>query len=188
MSALLTRAPAHDAPDRLDVWARAAIELLCDLEVGRRPRRQVDRLLTPRLAATIAGRWTRRGPRARVLCVRGERTGTDTYEATAVLRRGTRVTALAVRLRRAGGRWWVDRAVRPEDGPLAPPAWWTPWREPDPAPRGAAEWLPAAAAATLPRNARRSLRSKTPGAPDSGTAPRGRPDPAVAGCDAGAGC
>lgn len=105
--------------DLAEAFARVYLEVEC----GRRPSTQALPLLDRRLAAQLEQVWVRPGPPGRVLALTGTRTCADAYEAVAVVRRGARVGALAIRLERRRGRWRVTVATRPEDGPLPEPAY-----------------------------------------------------------------
>lgn len=108
-------------PVRLQDLAATFALLYLEVESGRRPPRQVVRLMDPRLAAQLERIWVRPGEPGQVVSVTGQRTGPASYEAVAVVRRGRRCGALALRLARRGGRWVVAEAIRPEDGVLPDP-------------------------------------------------------------------
>jgi hypothetical protein len=103
--------------DLAEVFARLYLEIEC----GRRRASQAAGILDRRLAAQLAQVWVRPGPPGVLLAVTGARTAADAYEAVAVVRRGPRVGALALRMARRHGRWLVVHASRPEDGPLPEP-------------------------------------------------------------------
>jgi Family of unknown function (DUF6459) len=119
------------APARLGQLAFGFAELFFEVEAGRRPRRHLEPLLTPRLYARLAPFWVRPGAPGRVLRVHAHLVSDDTLEAVVVVRRGERVAALALRLTRVGGAWRVDEASRPEDGVLPEPTVPLPVDEPD---------------------------------------------------------
>lgn len=107
----------------LRALAADVAQLYLEIECGRRPWTQARHVLEPRLAAQLEGVWVRPGTPGRLLAVTGSRTTADVYEAVAVVRRGPRVGAIAIRLVRRADRWLVAEAVRPEDGPLPEPPW-----------------------------------------------------------------
>jgi hypothetical protein len=113
--------PGAPPASRLTELVAGFAQLYLEVECGRRPPRMARRLLDPRLAAQLEGRWVRRGgPPGHLVRVTVVRTSADVVDAVAVVRRGARSGAIAIRLARRHGRWLVTDAVRPEDGP--PPA------------------------------------------------------------------
>lgn len=111
------RLPASETPEALAAdFARLYLEVEC----GRRPARQLARLMDPVLHARLEAIWVRPGPPGRVLALCAQRSETGRVDAVVVVRRGERSGALALTLSRRGGRWLVTTAVRPEDGPLPP--------------------------------------------------------------------
>lgn len=119
-------------PHRLARMARAFAVLFCEAEAGARPRRHVQRLMTPLLVARLTDVWLRPDARVpQVLRVHGRRSAPGMYDVVALVDRGDRITALAFRIRRTGDGWRVDDLVRPEDGPLPEPAYPVPNDEPD---------------------------------------------------------
>ena len=104
--------------------AKAFVLLYLEVEAGRRTRRQLEPLIHPRLAATLAAVWVRPGTRGHLHQMSGARTAHDRFDAVAVVRRGDRYGAIAVGLQRVRGRWRVVEAARPEDGRLPAPEFW----------------------------------------------------------------
>lgn len=117
--------PPHHGRRRPSVRELAATfaRLYLEVECGRRSAAQAGPLLDRRLAAQLESVWVRPGAPGRLLAVTGERVTSDVYEAVAVVRRGRRVGAIAIRLVHRQGRWTVVEASRPEDGPLPEPAY-----------------------------------------------------------------
>lgn len=118
------RRPHRSGSCELRTFVRGFMQLYLEVEVGRRPVRQAARLLDPELAARLEGVWVRAvgALPGRVVALTGGRVTADRCEAVAVVDRHGRRGAIAVQLRRKGGRWIVTDVVRPEDGPLpAPP-------------------------------------------------------------------
>lgn len=94
-----------------------------EVEVGRRPRRQLSPVVSVELAARLAPLRAREGSApGRVIRVCGSRATRDRYEAVVVVARGERYGGLAVSLARRRGRWLVVEAARPEDSRSATPA------------------------------------------------------------------
>jgi hypothetical protein len=106
-------------------------ELFCEVEAGRRPRRHLEPVMTPRLYARLAPYWVRPGAPATVLRLHGQMAAADRLEAVVVLGRGERAAALVLRFVRTDGGWRVDEAGRPEDGVLPEPSFPLPVDEPD---------------------------------------------------------
>jgi len=137
------RGPAGRGPGRAGVGrtrqqpsdplalVRGFVTLFLEVEAGQRPRRQAAALMAPELFAALERVWVRRGTVGRVIRVTGQHVAPGCVEAVAVVDRDGRQGAIAVRLVRFRGAWRVDRAVRPEDGPLPAPRWWLPDAEPD---------------------------------------------------------
>jgi hypothetical protein len=119
------------APEGLARLAFGFAELFCEVEAGRRPRPQLEPLLTPWLYARLAPYWVRPGVPARVVRLHAQMTGADTLEAVAILQRSHRVSALVLRLAHRGERWTIEEAGRPEDGVLPQPTVPPPTYEPD---------------------------------------------------------
>lgn len=115
-------APVTDAD--LAAMVKAFLLLYLEVEAGRRGRRQLEPLVHPRLAATLAAVWVRPGAGGQLHQMSGSRTATDRFEAVAVVRRGDGYGAIAVALQRFRRRWRVIDAARPEDGRLPGPAFW----------------------------------------------------------------
>lgn len=160
--------PPSAEPARLRELTAGFTQAFLEVEAGRRPRRQLDSLLCPLLAARLADVWVRTGALGKVVRVRGALVAPDRYEAVVVVRRGRRCGALAVVLARHGHAWRVVDAARPEDGVLPQPPAWCPWSgEPEPEP----DEDPTEHEAAGQRGA--SLRRCADG--------RGQPDPAGAG-------
>lgn len=113
------RPPVDDAA--LQRMTSAFATLFVEVEAGLRPRRQLRRLMCPKLYAQLADVWVRPHlPHARVSQVRGSRPAAHRYEAVATLWRDERAGALALSLRRSRSGWRVEMLARPEEGP--PPA------------------------------------------------------------------
>lgn len=126
------RSHPEPGPPRLTRMARAFAVLFCEAEAGARPRRHVQRLMTPLLVARLTDVWLKPTVRVpQVLRVHGRRSAPGIYDAVALLDRGSRITALSFRIRRTSHGWRVDDLVRPEDGPLPEPAYPVPQDEPD---------------------------------------------------------
>jgi hypothetical protein len=86
-----------------------------EVEAGRRDARQLGGLVTPRLAVRLGALMPVRSSPGRVLAVAGSRSRPDRFDGVAVVCRGRRCGAVAVRLVLVRGRWLVDQAGRPED-------------------------------------------------------------------------
>lgn len=106
-------------PGRPDVERLARLVALTFLEVeaGRRPFSQLEPLLAPALVLRLRPRCRRPcAPRAgSVLAVSLTAYDEDHVEASAVVDRGGRVGAVAIRLERHAGAWRVTELARPED-------------------------------------------------------------------------
>jgi len=93
--------------------------LYLEVEAGRRELRQLTGLVTPRLGMHLAAMGPGGGPSGRLHHVAGLRSRPDCFDAVAVVRRGSRFGAIAVRVVSRRGRWLVDQACRPEDAPYS---------------------------------------------------------------------
>ena len=124
-------APARPSDGRLLGLASAYAALFLEVEAGRRPRRHLEPVMNPRLAARLAPVWVRGGPPGSVLRVSGCRTEAGHFDAVAVVRRCRRVGALCLRLVWTPAGWRVQEAARPEDGILPDPPVPVPLDEPD---------------------------------------------------------
>jgi len=89
--------------------------LYLEVEAGRREPRQLAGLVTPRLASRLGTVATGSTGAGRVHSVAGARSRSDRFDAVAIVRRGRRYGALAVRVLLVRGRWLVDQAIRPEE-------------------------------------------------------------------------
>lgn len=115
----------------LAVVARATLEVLA----GRRPLRQLLGLLSPALYDRLLARLPRTGVRPRAPTAAVVRRVLTTWptpgtcEATVLIDRGGRTTALAVRAERYRRRWRIVEIAAPEDGldPLRTPPRLEPW-------------------------------------------------------------
>jgi hypothetical protein len=76
--------------------------------------------MDPLLFRKLTPVWVRPGTPPVVLTVRGVRLGT-VFEGVALLKRGSRVGALCLRLVHGPHGWRVVEAARPEDGDLPEP-------------------------------------------------------------------
>ncbi len=106
--------PEQD-PERL---AHAVARVFLEIEVGRRPLRQLDAVLAPALRARLAVAAHRPGPGPTldaVMAVRSSRPHANACDAVVVVRRGQRVGALVVRLEWRRSAWRVVELARPED-------------------------------------------------------------------------
>jgi hypothetical protein len=99
---------------RLLVLARHFAAAYLEVEAGRRDGRQLAGLVTRRLALRLAGLPVDSFVAGRVQSVAGARSRSDRFDAVAVVRRGQRYGAIAIRIIRLRGRWLVDQAGRPE--------------------------------------------------------------------------
>ncbi len=118
--------PADQDPERL---AHAVARVFLEVEVGRRPLRQLDAVLAPALRARLAVAARRPGPGPTldaVMAVRSSRPHPSACDAVVVVRRGQRVGALVVRLEWRRSAWRVIELARPEDRPLTRPKAVTP--------------------------------------------------------------
>ena len=106
--------------DSCAVLAARFAALFCEVEAGRRPRRHLAPVMAPLLYARVLDSWVRGGEPGVVLRVGGGPVSADVYEAVAVVRRGERIGAIAIRLVHRRGGWRVEDLARPEDGPLPP--------------------------------------------------------------------
>lgn len=110
-----TRPP--DAPDPQRLAALVA-RIFLEVEIGRRPLSQLERLMSPSLYADLRRRLRAdprcSGPRE-IRRVRVCPRGPEICDAAIVVRRGARAGSLALRLERHGGAWRVVELARPED-------------------------------------------------------------------------
>lgn len=114
------RAPRDHRPDARSDPARLArlvALVFLEVEAGRRPFSQLEPLLAPALALRLQTRCRLRcAPCAgSVLAVAITELDEDRLEASAVVDRGGRVGALALRLERHLGSWRIAELARPED-------------------------------------------------------------------------
>lgn len=122
-----TRPPGRPQPgsrsaERLTAMAAAFVRLFLEIEAGRRPRSQLAPLMTPLLFARLGDVWVSGAALATVVSVRLAGRTRDTCDVVALVRRGPRHTAVALRLvRRRHGGWLVSDIARPEHGALPPP-------------------------------------------------------------------
>lgn len=107
------------------------VQLYLEVEAGLRSRRTLRPLMTPLLYETLAPSWVRPSAPGRLERLSGARTAPDRFDAVALVSRGPRWGAIAVRMRRRGAVWLIDQAARPEDGPLPAPLFPPPSDEPD---------------------------------------------------------
>lgn len=112
------RRPSGSDPGTL---AEAFAHLFCEVEAGRRPRRQLRSLMSPTLYARLGEVWVRPRRPGRVVRVAGKAATRHRYEAVAVIERSGGFGALGLSLVRGPRGWRVEDAIRPEDGPDAPP-------------------------------------------------------------------
>lgn len=114
------RPPAPD-PARLAV---VLARLWLEVRAGRRPLRQLTPLLSPaarrRLAAQLTADPTE-APAARIRRVVATHPAPDACEATVLVERRGRTTAIAVRLERHRGAWRAVELTAPETGMAALP-------------------------------------------------------------------
>lgn len=113
-----------EALDLRDLAARVALVFL-EIEAGRRPLTQIRPLSSPALYRRLVRSRKARsplegrghGPTAKsVKSVFCQQLGSDAVEASVVIDRGIRVTALALRLERHRGSWRVVELTAPENG------------------------------------------------------------------------
>lgn len=114
-----------EGPDGVVAWL---VVVALEVEAGRRPLRHLEGLVSPALYRRLAARreWLRasgataRPPRGpvfgSVLAVRSQHPRPDVLEASVIVDRGDRVSALSVRLERHRGGWRIVDLSRPEDG------------------------------------------------------------------------
>lgn len=117
-----------DAPDtapaqRLATLARGFVSLFLEVESGRRPRAQLAALMTPMLYARLSEVWVRGGSPGSVLSVQVAGEGPAGVDMVALVRRGARCGAVALRLVRSSRGWLVDDVALPEHGPLPLPSY-----------------------------------------------------------------
>jgi hypothetical protein len=106
------------APDPRLALVRAFATLWLEVEAGRRPPAQLFWLMDARLVSRLAEHLVRRaGPPGEVRAVTGVQTAPGRYEAVAVVQRGARAGALALRLVHDDVAWKVTEVVRPEGAP-----------------------------------------------------------------------
>lgn len=111
------------AASRVAALARGFVSLFLEVESGRRPRRQLAPLMTPMLYARLSEVWVRGGIPGCVLSVQVAGDGPSGVDVVAVVRRGARCGAVALRLVRSPRGWLVDDVAMPEHGPLPLPAY-----------------------------------------------------------------
>lgn len=116
-----TRQPAAPDPDRL---ARLLVQVWLEVVHGRRPFAQLHPLVTPALRRRLVAQLPRRpildgAPYIRVRRVVPCAPSDDVYEASVLVERQGRTTAVAVRLERHRGAWRAVELTAPEAG-LAP--------------------------------------------------------------------
>lgn len=108
--------PRAARPVDPDTWARAVVIALAEVLMGARPAQQLNRWLEPDLYARVArraGLAVRLGgrptnpARAHVIGLRLSEPVPDEHEVSAAVHDGERVRAVALRMRRVGGRWHV---------------------------------------------------------------------------------
>lgn len=113
------RGPSGSVPGADEATLLALVRhfaaLYLEVEAGRREGRQLAGLVTPRLAMRLRRPVSSGGGTGQVHAVAGSRSRFDRFDAVAVVRRGRRYGALAVRLLLVRDRWLVDQALRPED-------------------------------------------------------------------------
>lgn len=118
-----TDATAPAAGDRLTQMARGFVSLFLEVEAARRPRSHLAPLLTPMLYARLCDVWVRGGAPGSVVSVRVTGQSAAGVDAVAVVRRGGRYGAVALRLVLGSRGWKVDDIAVPECGPLPLPAY-----------------------------------------------------------------
>lgn len=107
--------PSAPDPERL---ARAVAHAFLEVEAGRRPLAQLERILAPALWQRLSQLTIRSGPGPTgnaIIAVQGQRAGDDAFDAAVVVRRGDRCGVIALRLERRGTAWRVVELARPED-------------------------------------------------------------------------
>lgn len=118
----VTVRPAGDDPARI---AALLVAAWMEVRSGERPFSQLTPMLSPatqrRLAAQLPPRASGGGRRVRVHKVIASRPHPDACEAVVLVRRGGRITAIAVRLERHLGRWRAVELTAPESGLTALP-------------------------------------------------------------------
>lgn len=114
------RTRATGRTDHCAVLAARFAALFCEVEAGRRPRRHLAPVMAPLLYARVVDSWIRGGEPGVVIRVGGGAVTPHVYEAVAVVRRGERIGAIAIRLVHRRSGWRVEDLARPEDGPLPP--------------------------------------------------------------------
>ncbi len=97
------------------------VQVTAEVAAGRRPLAQLDRVLAPTLVRRIAAGLGPGLPRPQepvriVRSIAGPPTPNGAVEATVVIERGGRVSAVAVRLERHHGAWRATELTAPEDG------------------------------------------------------------------------
>lgn len=93
--------------------AARVVQLLNEVEAGRRPVRQVLPLFAVHLRGALRRAQPVRGPVADLHHLRVTATAERTYEVVAVCRRDRRYGAIGLRLARVDGRWLVTDVARP---------------------------------------------------------------------------
>jgi hypothetical protein len=114
--ALPERKARPPEPDLL-AMATSFASLFLEVEAGQRPREQLACVMDPRLWTRLAPTWVRPCTRGRVRTIHGVR-DQGVYDAVVIVQRGSRVTALSLRLGRTPAGWRVEEIARPEEGPL----------------------------------------------------------------------
>ncbi|MGH3440970.1 MAG: Rv3235 family protein, partial [Nitriliruptorales bacterium] len=108
--------PSAPDPERL---ARAVAHAFLEVEAGRRPLSQLERLLSPALWQRLSQVAIRPGPGPTanaVVAVCGQRLDDEAFDAAVVVRRGERRGVLVIRLEQRQAVWRVVELARPEDG------------------------------------------------------------------------
>ena len=122
-------APQAAPGPRIATLARGFVTLFLEVESGRRPRAQLAPLMTPMLYARLSEVWVRGGAPGSVLSVQVAASGAAGADVVALVRRGARCGAVALRLVRSPRGWLVDEVALPEHGPLPLPAYPVPAEE-----------------------------------------------------------
>ena len=118
--------------DRALSMGRGFVTLFLEVEAGRRPRRQLARVMTPMLYARLTDAWLLPGPLGEIASIHLAGMQRDTCDLVAIVRRGPRCAAVALRLTRHPRKGWlVDDIARPECGPLPPPPYPVPAEDDD---------------------------------------------------------